>query len=543
MKKRILSLLLVLAMAATALAGCSEPASQEETTSTQSQAEEQAQQEEENTGYNGVDNLVVSEDPMTLSLFYVFGGNGAPTGDMPIWQEAANITGVSMENVASESITDEVQAINTMLASGDLPDLIHGWNTNITPLISQGAFIPLDDLIEEHAPNIKKFLEDYPDARSLATGSDGQKYLITGTYGGEAGKSLPSMGLFIRQDWLDTLELPVPTTIEELEETFIAFRNDDPNGNGVKDEIPYLYRDKGIRGLLQFFGSHSWWYLDEETGEVEYGKAEEEYKYALTELARWYELGLIDPEIFTRGAQARQELLGTDVGGSTIDWFQSTGSMNDTVKEQVPDINFVAIPPVADVNGDVGFEFSRSSIHGYVWGISKDCEDPVAAIKYMDFFFSEEGSLLINYGLEGEHYTMVDGEPIPTEETLNHSAGYPNFMRSIGSYEIGKVGTIEGELATMNEQAKAGFEMYEQSDWLDIPLPALTFTEEEEKAISDNWVNIETEILAFEQSCLLGAQTVEDTWDDYIALLESMEFSAIEEAYNAAYQRYLESTQ
>ncbi|HML49121.1 MAG TPA: hypothetical protein PKE04_20465, partial [Clostridia bacterium] len=118
--------------------------------------------------YNGADDLVISAEPFTATLFYAFGGNGAPKGDMPIWQKTAEITGVSMENVANESITDALQSLNTMLASGELPDIIQGLRANLEPLISQGAFMPLDDLLQ-YAPNLQRFFEEFPDAARART--------------------------------------------------------------------------------------------------------------------------------------------------------------------------------------------------------------------------------------------------------------------------------------------------------------------------------------------------------------------------------------
>lgn len=543
MKKRILTAILAAAMTMSVMSGCGENSESNSTppppqSDQSSQADASTESEATADGYDGKENLRITDDPMTLTLFYAFGGNGAPTGDMLIWQEAAEITGITMENVANESITDELESLNTMIASGELPDLIQGNRTNITPLITQGAFINLDDLIAQYAPNIQKFLEDYPDAVNAGTGTDGHMYLISGTLGGDPGKQLPSMGYFIRQDWLDKLNLEVPTTLEEYEDVLYAFRNNDPNGNGQKDEYPYFYRDLGIWPLLQLWDAHNSWYIDDETDQVCYGPAMEEYKTALKALTQWYADGIIDPEIFTRGSQARQFMLGNDIGGTTVDWFSSTGAINDTVREQVPDINFVAIAPPANINGEVTIQQGRASLHAYAWGISKDCKDPVAAIKYMDFFFSDVGRMLSSWGVEGVSYELVDGEPVPTEEALSNPAGYPNYLRSIGAYEIGSYGNLEGELSAMNKQAREGFELYANSDWVQPQFPTLTFTEEEQKVKDDNEVNISTAMSEYEQSVLLGVEDLDASWDNHIAMLKEMGLEELLAAYNSAYERY-----
>ena len=486
--------------------------------------------------YNGSDDLVISADPFTVTLFYAFGGNGAPKGDMPIWQKTAEITGVSMENVANESITDVLQSLNTMLASGELPDIIQGQRTNLEPLISQGAFMPLNDLLQ-YAPNIQRFFEEFPDAARAGTGPDGKIYFFAGSLGGEPGKAVPSMGFFLRKDWLDKLGLAEPTTLEEYKNVLYAFRNDDPNGNGEKDEVPLFYRDRGIWNVLQLWGASNGWTIGEDD-QVHHGRYEQSYADALTELAQWYADGVIDPEIFTRGSQARQFLLGNNVGGATVDWFSSTGAVNDTVREQVPDINFAAIAPPADVNGVVKQAFSRASIHGFAWGLSKDCKDPIKAIQLLDFVLSDTGRTLFGFGIEGEDYNLVDGQPVPTEKALTNPAGYPNYLRSIGVGDIGSYGNLAGEIVTMNKQAREGFELYAASDWLMPPFPTLVFTEDERKPIDDNLANITAYMDEYEQRCLMGVENVAASWDNYRATLDSMGLQEIIAAYNSAYLRF-----
>lgn len=543
--KRTLALVLSFLMLAASLAGCS-TASPAPTTAPTTAPAASAEATATVAPTATPENLMIAATPTKITLFYAFGGNGAPTGDMPIWKEAAKITGVTMENVANPSISDDLQSLNTMLAGGTLPDIIQGQIANINPIISQGALIPLNDLIDQYGPNIKKFFNDYPEAVAACSGSDGKIYDITGTLGGEPGQYLPSMAFFIRKDWLDKLSLPIPTTLQQYKDALYAFRNQDPNGNSKKDEIPYLYRDKGLSGLYQLFGvGGEWgqWYITADNT-VQYGLMTTQYKTAIKELAQWYADGVIDPEIFTRGSQSRQDLLGNDLGGSTMDWLSSTGSMNTNpdILAKVPKINFVAIAPPADVNSTVKQVYSRASINGYCWGISKDCKDPAIAIRFMDFWFSDAGQMLMNWGIEGQSYTMVDGKPQYTKEAFSNPAGVPNYMRSIGSYEVGHRGDIAGEIAGMNDIAKAGYQIYFDNKYNQAPFPNLSFTQEENDIINNAMANINTYQTEWEQKCITGVQKVDDTWDAYIAAMNNMGMQQVITAYNAAYQRYAAST-
>ncbi|MBQ6907459.1 MAG: extracellular solute-binding protein [Clostridia bacterium] len=267
----------------------------------------------------------VSEDGLELTIFMHFFNYCVYNDEWPIFKKAAELTGVTLKGTASETVSDSSQAFNTMLASQTLPDIIHSSFTNLNEIGEEGALIPLEDLIDEYAPNIKKMFEKYPQLKKRATASDGHIYYIPGSTSGLEADALPSLGWFIRQDWLDKLGLKQPTTIEELEAVWTAFRNNDPNGNGIQDEVPFFSRVGGLSSLFHLFKTdESGYMLDEKTGKIVYAPITPEFKTAVKKIAEWYKNGLIDEEVFTRGGQCREQLLGGNLGGSTHDWFSST---------------------------------------------------------------------------------------------------------------------------------------------------------------------------------------------------------------------------
>ena len=158
-----------------------------------------------------------------------------------------------------------------------------------------------------------------------ATAADGHIYYIPGTLAPIGSGNVPSEAFFIRQDWLDKLGLKVPATVDEYYEVLKAFKTQDPNGNGQADEIPYFDRAGTINDLYQLFAAHADYYINDQ-GQYVNGRTEDAYKNAVKELAKWYREGLIDPEIFTRGQQAREQLLSSNIGGATHDWISSTTS-------------------------------------------------------------------------------------------------------------------------------------------------------------------------------------------------------------------------
>ena len=455
----------------------------------------------------------------------------------PLFQKASEITGIKIKGTASKSISDSEQAWNTMIAAKPLPDIIDAPSGKLLNLAEMGGMIPLDDLIEQHAPNVKKFFEDCPEARDAATYDDGHIYYIPGSLSGIDKPAVASKGWFIRTDWLEKLGLEAPKTVEDMYKVLTAFKTKDPNGNGKADEIPYFNRQDGIQDLYQLFGAEYSWYATKD-GKVVNGKAEEAYHNAVREIAKWYKEGLIDTEIFSRGQQSREQLLSTDVGGMTHDWFSSTGKYNDMYKDSVPGLKFEAMLPPADINGEVKEARSRSVLHGYGWGISKDCKDPEAAMKYFDFWMSQEGRDLNAFGIEGVHYTVVDGEKKFTDEVLNAEGGVPTYMRNQGQVEIGTVGNIAAEVAGMNDIARAGFEMYEDSGVVRKEFVMPNLTKEEKDKLTDLTSNIKTYISEMEQKWILGTSDIDADWDNYIKTLKDMGLETVNEVYTEAYNRH-----
>ena len=95
--------------------------------------------------------------------------------------------------------------------------------------------------MEKYAPNIKAYFDENPDQRKALEWIDGKIYYIPCIGDGDV-----SMGWFIREDWLDNLGLEMPKNVDEYYNVLKAFKTQDPNGNGIDDEIPYFNRNAGV---------------------------------------------------------------------------------------------------------------------------------------------------------------------------------------------------------------------------------------------------------------------------------------------------------
>ncbi len=230
--------------------------------------------------------------------------------------------------------------------------------------------MPVEDLIDQYMPNLQKVLETRPEYRDFITAPDGHIYSFPWIE--ELGNGIDRIqvigGLpWINVEWLDNLGLDMPTTTDELKEVLMAFKTQDPNGNGEADEIPMGAiindGDQDPAILLGSFGlgdtpDHI---VVTEDGEVVFTKSQEGYKEQIEYLHDLYNSGLIDEEAFEQDWNAF--ISKGDQYGLYFTWDKANVSgMND---------KFDVLPPlegpsgekvIVQQNGGVGFDRGRMVI-------------------------------------------------------------------------------------------------------------------------------------------------------------------------------------
>lgn len=534
-KRRLMAAAMAAVMLTGNLAGCSAKNGNSSTEAVKGEAgTSQAAAEETLEG------SLVSGKPKEFTVFLNF--NNMPfDSSWKVWKEAANRTNVSLKGTISLSNSNEEEAFNLMMSSGNLADIIGYVDASaLEKLGRDGGMIPLNDLIKEHAPNIQKVLDEDARFRQTAYSLDGNIYQIPKNQELKAAEFW-----WIRQDWLDKLNLKAPTTVDELHDVLFAFRNDDPNGNGLKDEIPLFDRAgwKQPDEYLYLWDTSLEFYPRD--GQMKYEPMEENFKTGVTNMIKWYQEGLIDPEIFTRGASSRDTLLGGNIGGCTHDWV-STANYNTTLQETIPGFKMVAIAPPADQNGVVKERVSRYP--GVGWGISSQCKDPVTVIKFMDYFFTEEGSDLMNWGIEGDTFTRdADGSKHFTDKVLQSELTPIGYLRSIGAqYRIGMCQDGDYEYATMKEDGIEANKLYNGHDeWFDDSLPpyldgkmALKYTSDDETEYKNIMASIKPYVDEKFQSWILGVNDFDSEYDSFIKELKARGIDRALEINQKAYETF-----
>jgi len=496
----------------------------------------------EGTAEEGDNKFLCSDEPLTLTAHIHWGNMYVLNDDWEIIKEAGRMTNVYLKGTASEAEGDSRQAFNLMIASNEIPDLVGGRRDDINKYGMEGAFMPLNDLIEQYAPDIKKFLDENPDVKAAITAEDGNIYQIPFVY-----QTLISEAWFIREDWLKKLNLEAPTTVDEMYNVLKAFVNEDPNGNGQKDEVGYFTRLSGsesnkLLGPLSLFGVSDYWHINKE-GKVQIGLYTQEYKEAIKNVSKWYAEGLIDKEIFTRGANARDMLFPENNGGVTHDWIPSTTSYNEKMKDIVPGFKIMGILPPKDINGDQWEVAARERLEGGAgWAISANNKHPVESMKYMNFWWTEEGVRLSTYGIEGDTYIMVDGKPQYTDKVLKASDPINVFIRKMGGMinDIGYPHDASYEYFMMDEEGVRTTKMYEEAgvvNKINRILPPLSLSKKDLDFITAKYPTCRTYMLEQLQKWTFDGSRIDEEFDNYMATLKSMGIEEIIEIYQNAYDK------
>jgi len=366
--------------------------------------------------------LPITKTPITLTAWVAMSSRAAVSiknfSEILAMQELAKRTGITLK-FTHPSIGSEKVAFNLMIASNDLPDLIwYSWGTDYPggpgKAISDGVVIALNNSITKYSPNLSALIKANPDYRKAAVTDSGQYYMYPFIKGDLYSRL--SAGFEIRQDWLTKLGLKIPVTIDDWYNVLTAFKNGDPNGNGKKDEIPYVSSPITLIDAVQRFtcawGIGSSFYKDGNT--VKFGPAQPEYKQFLTTMAKWYKEGLIDPDYLTSTMVKATALVQNETAGAYFGLVNSyMGSYTSAMAKKDPAFLLAQAPyPTAPDGKNYCFEQSVSqSVQTAGTAITSSNKYPIESAKLLDYFYSEEGKILMNLGVEGTTFSMVDGKP------------------------------------------------------------------------------------------------------------------------------------
>lgn len=518
--KRIVSILLVAVLALSMVAGCGEQASTD------------------------TENVSIEYWIKNYASAYI--DNYDEMASMQIIQEK---TGVDIEFIHPVG-GQEAEQFNVMIASGDYPDVVENdwtmYQGGILAAVNDNVILGADQYInKDDMPNLFAILEDRPAVAKALKCSDGTINIFP--HISDSDTANPYIGPTIRKDWLDKLGLEVPETIEDWYTVLKAFKEQDPNGNGQADEIPYTDDSTFTTNMFSAaFGVSNGPNLNDE-GKMVFGPIEEGYKAFLAEMNKWYTEGLMDREY---AAQARKNVdykMTNDVAGAYVG-FSGSQMGKYIPARQGTEYKLVATrwPKLSDNSpayaGYAGLISGLSATNGAA--ITSGNKNIDATVKLFDFMYGEEAQILRNYGVEGESYNVVDGEYQFTDAIMRDPDGKdPTGM--LAHYAIPLWGCMPG-ISRRDAYDKMSRSYQEQSDaaiaWGDCDtsrlLPSLSFTTEEMEVINVKLANVSTCKNEWTSKFIMGLEPL-SKWDQYVAEMKSMGVDDVVKAYQAAYDRYM----
>jgi putative aldouronate transport system substrate-binding protein len=356
----------------------------------------------------------IVQETAELNLFAPLSSNIADL-NTNVWTqtyEALSNVHINWQTVPSDAMTEKV---NLLLAAEDLPDVFFGCDSalNATAQVvygSNGTFVDLKPYIDEHGFYIKKMFDEVDYIEAGITTADGKIWSLPQV--NECFHCYYSQKMWINKTWLDALGLEMPTTTEEFKQVLIAFRDNDPNGNGIQDEIPLMASSGPSAGWHQklqgylicpflYYNGDSGVSIADDGNTVELAFMKDEFRAALAYLNDLYKEGLIAEASFTQtGADLKTVFESGDyptIGCVPDGWFGDFGELAGERQK-----SFTALAPL---KGPEGVQLCGWYPYGYGTGqfvVTKACETPGLAVKWADYLFSEDAALqYIEAGREG----------------------------------------------------------------------------------------------------------------------------------------------
>ena len=419
-----------------------------------------------------------------------------------------------------------------MLASGDLPDLIFTTVPDAKRFGMEGLFLPLDSLLEEHGQNILNAFQEEKITEDIKA-LDGNTYFFP-----KIGPQQPEP-FMVRQDWLEQFGIKPPETLEDIYRMLRTFKERDPAGDG--QTLPYgsmMYSDPSICYLNAFYRAFT---VDQDfllkDGQMVWGPAQPEMRDAMVYLNRLYSEQLLDNEAPVLAKKQWEERVSSGRVGMIVYSSVRTDYFTGILQQKDPDAQMVGIAPPIGIDGKRHIApFPRLST-SFCMTVAADSENAELIVRFFDYVFSPEGRRIISYGIEGETYTMVDGNPVFTERMYRPEAGWNMFVKSaIGGRRIASWpyddALIQQLKGTMSLEA-----LRKTWPFVDPPTPILNFDRQELSVIEAVYQDLVDKTSEYLLRFLIGSLSVDADWETYIDDLTRIGLLELEKAYQNAYGR------
>ena len=457
----------------------------------------------------------------------------------PFHTKLAENVGVDIQFEFPPEGSDGDTAYYLMLTEATLPDIILYQFPDAQQLLDEGTIIPLNDYIDEWAPNLKAYLDANPDIDKAIRTDDGIIYMFPWTR--ESTWLCTFRGIAVRQDWLDECGLDMPKTLDELDKVAHVFK--EKYGAYFSTVVDWLYDG----GISTAFNTWEEFYQDDDQ-KAYYGPANEGWREYMEFMNYWYDEGILDPDLFSQDATTlKTAALNDKVGiaytsGGTINAWMNAVEAGDAATSTNSWVG--VLNPVKNEGDITPLSQMDMPITGRGAAISSDCEDIELAMRVLDYAYSEEGYMYYNFGTEGETYTLdEEGKPVYTDLIMKDPDGINNALdKYIGT----QWGTAGIQAVEMYKQKNAPIVSECVDTWTTntthekhkFPNVSPTVSELNETASMEDALS--TCMKEWRAAFITGEKDASDdvVWQEYLDELENCGLSRILEVKQAQLERY-----
>lgn len=460
--------------------------------------------------------------------------------NMWFFQQIEEQTGVHVDfDVVKHS--DWTNRVNLMFASGRYHDLILRGSLDVEDYgVTQHVILPLDDYLEEYMPTYFSRLPIDNAGRTLPS-SDGKMYYV----GFLLSQGINTNGhFFINKAWLDKLGLSVPTTTEELTEVLRAFKNGDPNGNGLADEIPYeaTFADvnTGLYNAFSAFGipmNEHFVHLSAD-GKVLFMPEEDGFRACVEWLHSLCQEGLLDVESLTQGSNLWAAKVNQQKAGYFTYWRLKNTALSDDIAA-----DYVVMLPVHAESYEASLARTEDAIE-FGAALTIQNHDIPSSLRWLDAQFETENMLVAQNGKIGDTLILRgDGRYEVTYVPAGNEL-YKTVPIICGQFFAPASYYASVYVPAAHRQEKSAYcALYDESGVLEeVPYTLLIntvpITSEESARIQQLYTSLKSAVNAYLVEFVTRGVT-DERFADFLAELNSIGAQEYVSLYQTAYDRYM----
>lgn len=410
----------------------------------------------------------------------------------PVAEILTEKTGVKLET--DHPVGEDKERISLMIAEQKFPDMIYA-KGDAGSLIDAGVLIDMTDLIEEYGPNIKKMYGDEFDKLKHSEDDPAiyqlSSYQMGGTKYEDSGTAQVQFAVLKENNY------EVPKSLDEFEKMIKDYLAAHPKTEDGMDMIGISLSASDWHWMITLGNPSGYiaegapdngqWLIDEDYNAT-YKFASEKVREYFQWLNRMYNEGILDPEFAT---QTHDDYIAKISSGRVLALFDTLWDYQDGEKILKQDgkleQTYCGLPLGMDESVKVPTLMYQGLATGQGVGITTSCENPEAAIKYLDYICSDEGQVLVNWGIEGTNYLVdEDGHRYREQDEIDASKNDKNYKKTTGvgfhSYPFPQYGvgvedstgstyttdSRDSVIAEYNEEQKAACEAWGVEALLDI---------------------------------------------------------------------------